>query len=384
MPLPVSKKGISDGHQTKVTPAPESKAMTNSQIPHLRLHNQHISSPTFQHPSDVVAWFGAVQAQDYAGALWALGLRMQQATEEAVEQALADRTIIRTWPMRRTLHFVAAADVRWMLELLRPRTIERTQRLLEKEYELDEAGLGRCRKLLERALEGGKQLPRTAVYQVLEAEKISTANGRGLHIVCYLSLNQVLCHGARQGKQHTFTLLDEWAPTAKPMDRDAALAELAGRYFTSHGPASLQDFIWWSGLAVAEARTGLELAKPHLIEEVIGGQTYWLAPFTPVAKEASRAAYLLPAYDEYTVAYKDRSAVLDPLQARQASTGNGIFNPIIVVDGQVVGTWKRTLKNGAMVITPIPFAKFTKAETRALAAAANRYGEFLGVTVHHV
>lgn len=281
--------------------------------------------------------------------------------------------------MRRTLHFVAAADVRWMLELLKPRAILRNQRMMEKAYELDEAAFARCRNLLERALEGGKQLPRTDVYRVLEAGKISTVNGRGLHIVCHLSLSQILCFGARQGKQHTFTLLDEWAPAAKPMERDAALAELARRYFTSHGPASLQDFIWWSGLAVAEARAGLELAKPHLVQEVISGQTYWLAPSTPVAKGASPKAYLLPAYDEYTVAYKDRSAVLDPLYARQASTGNGIFNPIIVVDGQVTGTWKRTLKKDALGITPNPFAKLTKAETRAVAAAASRYGEFLGV-----
>jgi hypothetical protein len=358
--------------------------MTSLDIPHQRLHNQHISRPAFQHPSDVVAWFGAVQAQDYPGALWALGLRMQKATEAAVEQAVADRTIVRTWPMRRTLHFVAAADVRWMLELLKPRAISSTQRLLEKEYELDEAALGRCRDLLERALEGGKQLPRPAVYRVLEAGKISTGNGRGLHIVCYLSLSQILCFGARQGKQHTFTLLDEWAPAARQMERDAALAELARRYFTSHGPATLQDFIWWSGLTAADARDGLEMAKPHLVQEVIGGQTYWLASSAIAAesaKDASPIAYLLPAYDEYTVAYKDRSAVLKPLYARLASTGNGIFNPIIVVDGQVVGTWKRTLKKDALAITPSPFAKLTKAETRAIAAAAGRYGEFLGASV---
>jgi hypothetical protein len=356
-------------------------AMTNIGIPHLRLHNQHISRPTVQHPSDVVAWFGAIQAQDYPGALWAVGLRMQNATEDMVEQAVADRTIIRTWPMRGTLHFVAAADVRWMLELLKPRVITRNQRRLEKDFELDEAALARCRKLLERALEGGKQLSRPAVYQALEAGKISTVNGRGVQIVCHLSFDQILCLGTRQGKQHTFALLDEWAPAAKPMERDAALAELARRYFTSHGPASLQDFIWWSGLAVAEARTGLELAKPHLVQEVIGGQTYWLAPRASVTKEASPTAYLLPPYDEYTVAYKDRSAVLDPLYARQASTGNGIFNPIIVVDGQVVGTWKRTLKKDALAITPSPFAKLTKAETRAIGAAASRYGKFFDAPV---
>ncbi|MEP7337999.1 MAG: winged helix DNA-binding domain-containing protein [Acidobacteriota bacterium] len=355
--------------------------MTSLDIPHQRLHNQRISRPTFQHPSDVVSWFGAVQAQDYPGALWALGLRMQKATEAAVEQAIADKTIVRTWPMRGTLHFVAAADVRWMLGLLASRMITRNQRRLEKDFELDAAALTRCQKLLVRALEGGKQVSRPAMYQVLEAGKISTSNGRGLQILSHLALNQVLCFGKREGKQPTFTLLEEWAPTAKTMERDAALAEIARRYFTSHGPATLQDFIWWSGLAAAEAREGLELAKPHLVQEVIGGQTYWLAPSTLVTKDASPTAYLLPAYDEYTVAYKDRSAVLNPVYARQASTGNGIFNPIIVVDGQVAGTWKRMLKKDTLVITPSPFAKLTKAESRAIAAAASRYGKFLDASV---
>jgi len=327
----------------------------------------------------MVAWFGAVQAQDYPGALWALGLRTQTATEEAVEQAIAEKAIVRTWPMRGTLHFVAAADIRWMLGLLASRMIPRNQRRLQKEYELDGAMFVRCQKLLERALEGGKQLSRPAMYRVLEAGKISTGKGRGLQILSHLALNQVLCFGTREGKQHTFTLVEEWVPTAKSLERDAALTEIARRYFTSHGPATLQDFIWWSGLTAAEAREGLELAKPHLVQEVIGGLTYWLVSSTPVVKQASPTSYLLPAYDEYTVAYKDRSAVLDPLHARQASTGNGIFNPIIVVDGQVVGTWKRTLKKDALAITLSPFAKFSKVETRALAAAASRYRKFLGV-----
>jgi hypothetical protein len=159
------------------------------------------------------------------------------------------------------------------------------------------------------------------------------------------------------------------------------LAELARRYFTSHGPATLQDFIWWSGLTTADARAGLEMAKPRLAQENINGQTYWLPASMPAAKDASPTAYLLPAYDEYTVAYKDRSAVLNPLCAKLANSGNGIFFPTIVVDGQVVGTWKRALKKGAVVITPSPFAKLNGAATRAFAAAASRYGEFLGASV---
>lgn len=349
--------------------------MASLDIPRLRLAHQYISQTRFDNPADVVAWLGAVQAQDYNGALWGIGLRMTSATEKAVERAVADRKIIRTWPMRRTLHFVAAADVRWMLELLTPRVLAASARNAAA-IGLDEALFKRTRKLFVRALEGGKQLRRDAMYGVLESSGIETNNYRGLHILCRLSQEGLLCFGARDGKQPTFALLDEWVPAVKSMSRDEALAELARRYFTSHGPATVQDFAWWSGLTVADVRAGIEMAKSQLVREVFDDQTYWLAPSTAAVKEASPTAHLLPPYDEYTVAYKDRGAVLDPQYAKLINTGNGVFGPIIVIDGQVVGLWKRTLKKDAVVITPTPFTKFSKAESRAIATAAERYGKF--------
>jgi len=232
-----------------------------------------------------------------------------------------------------------------------------------------------------RALEGGKQLTRAAMYEVLESGGIAAGEMRGLHILSRLAQEGVLCFGVRQGKQHTFTLLDEWLPSAKKMERDAALAEAARRYFTSHGPATVQDFTWWSGLAAADARTALELAKSHLVKEIIEGQTYWLAASTPPSKNIipTQAAYLLSPYDEFTVAYKDRSAVLNPSYAKQA--GGGIFYPTIIVNGQVVGVWKRTIKKDAVTITPTFFTKLSKADVRAVAEAADRYGQFLGAPV---
>jgi hypothetical protein len=355
--------------------------MTSLNIAYQRLYNQHISETTFETPGDVVKWLGAVQAQDYIGALWALGLRMKKAVEADIEQALADKTIVRTWPMRGTLHFVAAADVRWMLGLLTPRIVAVRAQRLYQQLGLDEITFGRCEEVFVGALQGGRQLTRAAMYERLEAAHISTADGRGLHILGRLAQDGLLCFGTREGKQQTFTLLDEWVPTARRMARDEALAELSRRYFTSHGPATLQDFVWWSGLRVAEAKAGIEMAKPHLAQEVIDGQTYWLSPSIPAAKAASPTVYLLPAYDEYTVAYKDRSAVLNPSYAKQVNSGNGIIYPMIVVDGQVVGTWKRALKKDALVITPSLFAKLNKAESRAFQAAASRYGEFLGASV---
>ncbi len=355
--------------------------MTNLNIAHQRLFNQYISRPLFERPSEVVAWFGAIQAQDYTGALWAIGLRMREATERAIEQAVAEKTLVRTWPMRGTLHFVAAADCRWMLELLMPRVAANQLRRLERDFGIDGKTFARSKALIIGALEGGKQLRREAIYQLLEAARIPTKGGRGLHILWRLAHDYTVCFGARDGKHPTFTLLDEWAPQAKGRERDEALAELARRYFTSHGPATLQDFIWWSGLLTSDARAAIELAKSHLIKETLDKQTYWLAPPAELVKDPSPTAYLLPSYDEYTVAYKDRSAVLAPDYAKLAIGRNGIFSPIIVIDGQVVGTWKRAVKKAEVVLTPTPFAKLSKPQIRALQPALNRYGEFLGAPV---
>jgi hypothetical protein len=219
------------------------------------------------------------------------------------------------------------------------------------------------------------------MYKVLETDGISTDSYRGLHILARLAQEGLICFATRDGKQPTFALLDEWVPAARRMARDEALAELARRYFTSHGPATVQDFVWWSGLTTVDAKAALGMAKPHLAQEVSDGQTYWLASSMPTTKDVSPTAYLLPPYDEYTVAYKDRSAVLDPLYAKRLNTGNGVFSPIIVVDGQVVGAWKRALKKDTVVITPDPFTKLNKAASRAIATAANRYGKFLQAPV---
>lgn len=235
----------------------------NLSIAHRRLRNQRIAGAGFASAGEVVAWMGAVQAQDYLGALWALGLRMETAREEAIEQAIADRTVVRSWPLRGTLHFVAPTDLRWMLALLAPRVIA-GQRGRHRQLGLDQADFDRSRDLLTCALEGGRQLTRDALYEILEAAGISTAGQRGIHILWRVALDGVLCFAARQGKQQTFALLEEWVPAARMLECDEALAELAARYFTSHGPATVQDFTWWSGLTVADAKTGIELAGPRL------------------------------------------------------------------------------------------------------------------------
>ncbi|MBI1879200.1 MAG: AlkZ family DNA glycosylase [Chloroflexi bacterium] len=199
--------------------------MTPQDIAQYRLYHQQIATTKFKKPSQVVSWLGAMQAQDYAGAKWSAGLRLPDATDADIEQAIADKTIIRTWPMRGTLHFVAAEDARWLLKLLTPRIIAQTAGRY-RQLELDEATFARSKELFAQALQGGKQLTRNEMLQLLEKASISTAGQRGYHILGRSAQDGLICFGAPQGKQQTFTLLDEWAPATKSLERDEALAEL--------------------------------------------------------------------------------------------------------------------------------------------------------------
>ena len=345
-------------------------------IPRHRLHNQRIVSSTFEHPGQAVAWFGAMQAQDYAGVKWAIGLRCREATEASVEQAIVDRSIIRTWLQRGTLQVVAAADIHWMLALLAPRLIAQSARR-RRQLELDDAVLTRSAGIITRLLQEHKQLTRANLLLELEQAGIATPGARGYHILRHAGLEGLVCFGPMQGKEQTFVLLDEWAPRGRQLPRDEALAELARRYFSSHGPAVLDDFVWWSGLSKKEAQAALEMAKSQLHAEIIDGETYWRPPTDLASQETSPAAHLLPAYDEYYLGYKNRDAVLDARYDKKAVSSSGVFRPMIVIDGQIVGTWKQTLKKGSVAITLNLFRAFTASEDQALQTAVNQYGTFL-------
>ena len=346
-----------------------------------RLYNQHIAQQPLHKPADVVAWLGAMQAQDYTGAKWSIGLRLPHATDAHIEQAIENKTIVRTWPLRGTLHFVAAADARWILALMGPRIIASCARRY-RELELDEPTLTRSNDLLLNALQGGTQRSRTQLLALLEQNGISTKGQRAAYMLQRASLDGLICQGTTQGNVPLYMALDESLPQTKMLERDAALVELATRYFTSHGPATLQDFVRWAGIPIGQARIGLEGVQSQLVQEKIDGQTYWLPQSTQTVKKHSDSLYLLPGFDEYLLGYGDRSAILDPQHAQKiVPGGNGVFKSTIVSNGQVVGLWKRTIKKGSAIITAEPFTTLTDAETQAFAAAAQRYGDFLEMPV---
>lgn len=343
----------------------------------LRLHNQHILQSTLTSPEEVVKWFGATQAQEYLFSLWALGLRVPGSTDEIIKEAIAQRKIIRTWPMRSTIHYVPAEDAAWMTDLMAKRMNQKFHKQLEK-MGLPQASINAARPLLIQALEGGEHLTRAEIYEALEQGGIKEAKKLGLFIVAYWAQEGLLCFGIHRGKQPTFTLLEKWAPNQRTLAPSEALAEITRRYFQSHGPATLHDFAWWTGLTILEARQGIELAGTFLAPHEYEGKRYFTAASFDVLQPVSPAStLLLPCFDEYTVSYKDRSAAVAP--ENLATYGYGVNWNNIIINGRIAGAWKRTAKTKEVIIELQPVRSLSESEISHLSARATEFGHFIGL-----
>ncbi len=313
--------------------------MNFKEIPFYRLINQQIAQPQSTKPAEVVSWMGAMQAQDFNMAKWAIGLRLSNLSEKGINDAIDKGEIIRTHLLRPTWHFVKKEDASWMIELTashirsslnsRHKFLGFTQSIIKKSF-----------KIIEQNLAGGNHLSREELMNKLKKAKIDISENRSSHIMLVAELDQLVCSGVAMGKKQTYALFDERVPKSKSLRREEALAKLAERYFTSHGPATLKDFVWWSGLPVTDARKAIEMVKSKFISEIIDEKEYWFRDSIKIPKKVKESVYLLPAYDEFTISYKDRSAVLNSKTSDKAISNNGIFRPIIVVNGQVVGLWK--------------------------------------------
>jgi hypothetical protein len=346
-----------------------------------RLYHQRISHKHFKTPAETVAWLGAMQAQDYLGALWGIGLRLsEKCRDKDVEQDILDKKIVRTWPMRGTLHFVAAEDLRWMLSLTGKRYIETSSRRYG-ELELDEETLARSTGLLAKALQDAPELDRHALLDVLEKNGISTKGQRGIWMLGRASAEGLIVQGVMRRNVQTYFAVDDSIPEGKKFARDEALAELTLRYFISHGPAQAQDLVWWSGLTIGDVRAGIESVKDRLESETIDGKTYWFSPETAKAPQESPSVYGLPSFDEFLLAYSDKSAALTDEFRKLWHRKNAVFSPTIVSDGQVIGEWKRTIKKDNVVITTEPYRDLTASEQDAFADVMQHYADFLGLTL---
>jgi hypothetical protein len=338
-------------------------------IPDQRLRNQLITRPGPRRPENVVAWFGAMQAQEYGPAKWALGLRSPGITDAAVERAVTAGRILRTHVLRPTWHFVTPADIRWMLELTAPE-VHRRMAAYNRQLGLDLKVTTRAVAVIERALDDHGLLTRAELGLELERAGLPGRRTELAHIMMYAELEGVICSGPRRGSRFTYALLADRAPKARRLQREEALAELARRYLRSHGPATVRDYVWWSGLKTTDARRGLEMSGGRGRE--VDGHRYWSlrAGRDP---EPTVDVHLLPVYDEYLVAYRDHRAV-----PRAAYTFGGVQHAL-VIRGQVAGTWRSSSNRAGVTVHPAAHRKLSSDERRGLASAVERYGRFLGV-----
>ena len=349
-----------------------------------RLVSQSIvASARCDRPADVVGRLGAMQAQDYSQSLWAIGARLRSGTVAGVEHAIAERRILRSWLIRGTIHFALPEDVRWLLALCAPRLAAADARR-HAQLGLTEAQIDRCAELASDALAGDRRLTRPEAMRLFDEAGIETTGQRGYHILVRLARNALICLGPMQGKQQTIVLLDDWAPrgASRDLPREAALSELASRFATSRGPVTTQDFARWAGIPVTEAEQGLRAAA-GLAARSLDGIGYWLAADQADAPRPSagrRRTYLLAGFDEYFLGYKDRGAVVDPVHVGQISPGaNGVFRPLIVTGGQIVGTWDRAVRGQKLTIGLRPFDAEAADVVRAARPEAARYRDFLGL-----
>lgn len=349
--------------------------MTLEYIAGTRLLVQQIAQSGFTSAKDLVGYMGAMQAQDLEMAKWAVGLRIPGSTIMEIEKMLDKGEIIRTHVLRPTWHLVSPDDIHWMLELTAPR-IKPAMKTTDKALELTPAVYSKSNRIILKALEKEGELTRDELAVVLEKNRIATDRNRLSHMLMVAELDMLICSGSFKGKKQTYTLLDERVKKKKILSKEASLQELAKRYFTSHGPATLQDFVWWSGLGVREARQGTEAAAKYLTSQAVGEEAYWFADL-PALQQGEPSAHLLPAFDEFIISYRDRAAALTSAQHKKAISDNGIFRPVIMVNGQATGIWKRTVKGNRVMIDALYFKRPSLSMKISVEKAANEFALFL-------
>ncbi|SDF71274.1 winged helix DNA-binding domain-containing protein [Chitinophaga filiformis] len=342
-----------------------------------RLANQQLIRPTFGSAPELVRWCGAIQAQDYEMSKWAVGMRLPAATTEQIEASISKGELVRTHVLRPTWHLVHPEDIRWMMTLTGP-GIEQSMGTYNRKLELDSTVFRKSNKVFEKALRDGKQLTRPELADILEKAKIPTNDLRMNFLLIKAELDMVICNGGKRDKQITYALFEERVPASKLLTKEESLAALALRYFNSHGPATLKDFTGWSGLSITAARQGLNLVKDQLNKETVYDLEYWGPAHASGVKSTDNPVLLIPNYDEYLVAYKDREVIYDGQHDDHLSReGNPLFNNIILIKGQIAGVWRRTIKKKEVVMDLQTFAPLSKTDQAKLDKEVARYKQFI-------
>ena len=344
--------------------------MEQQEILRRRLRHQRITGRGFAKPAAVVRAFGAMQAQEFAMACWAVGLRGSGGDEAAVLRAFDAGEIVRTHVLRPTWHFVAAADLRWILALSAPR-VRAVNAYQHRQLGLDAADLRRGVTAIDQALAGGEALTREELQAALGRAKLPLSGPALAYVVMAAELDAIACSGPLRGRKFTYMHTEKRVAPAPPLTREAALGALAQRFFETRGPATPQDFAAWSGLTVRDANDAVAGLGPDFHREACAGRPLIFPRQIPSARKDAPTAVLLPDYDEYGIGYRDRRAFLSP-GFRPA------FNRLILLDGRAVGSWRRTL-TGKRLKLELQFSETAPARARqAIDDAAARYGRFIG------
>ncbi|NUY81173.1 winged helix DNA-binding domain-containing protein [Flavobacterium sp. MAH-1] len=340
-----------------------------------RMQSQQLLTTNIDSIPRLVKHFGAIQAQDYAMAKWAIGSRVPSISDADVDIALASGDIVRTHVLRPTWHFAPSEDIGWMLGLT-AKTIRGQMASNDRKLGLDQAIYNKSFGLIEKALEDG-HLSKPEIMEILEFNGIRTHEYRSGHIMAAAELEGLVVSGARKGKEHGYALMSKQVKKPRKLSKEEALAELAQTYFKSHAPATVRDFQWWSGLNLTDCRTGIKANEKKLESVEIEGQTYYF----PEEHQSvnTKSVHLLPAFDEFLIAYKDRTPSIDPVHSRHAFTSNGIFKPLLVVDGQVCGIWKRTIKKDVVSVEVQAMVKIPNNRFSEIEHQVKRFGDFLGL-----
>lgn len=351
--------------------------MTLNEIANLRLINQQVASSKYTTAGELVSWMGAMQAQDLSMAKWAVGLRVPGSDVKSIDAAIENGEILRTHALRPTWHFVSPADIHWMLDLSAQR-IKTAMKSMDKILKLDDAVFSTSNSIIENAFKENHELSREAIVERLVANNISTSENRVSHILMRAEMERIICSGTSNGNRQTYALLSRRAPRTSTLNRDEALAKLAFTYFNSHGPATLQDFNWWSGLTASETKHALEMVKQNFVSEMLDDKTYWFKDEIQIAKEGKERTFMLPAFDEYIISYRDRTAALLSENHSIAVSNNGIFRPVIVTNGKVTGIWRRTSKNNKNILETNFFLPEFQPAPKIIADAFQSFINFTG------
>lgn len=324
---------------------------------------------------DVARELGALQAQDYASGAWSLGVR-SGLTLEQVEQAVRDREVVRTWPMRGTIHWVPAEDARWMCELLAaPRSTTLATRFAQlgiSERDVELAG-----RLFEEHLR--EPVSRPDVAALLVEHGIDPTDQRNYHLIGHHCMSGLICQGPIIGKQPSFVLIDTWVPHSRKPSREEGLATVAERYVRSHGPVTERDLAGWLLKPLGLAREALALVDDRIQREELDGETWLTHVDARDVPEGPGAVHLLPQWDEFLLGFKSRDVSLPPEHFVKVVPGrNMVFKPTLVVDGAVAGTWRRVRKRAHVVLEVSPFADLSARRWREVETTAAAYGTFLG------